>query len=81
MGTSLKDISERLAKEKIVGYFLIAWGASFLFNAISGLMYYATYGSYFNSQMAFGLLGDLTNLAIAALLVILGLKVLRIKVL
>lgn len=81
MGTSIRDIVEKLSKEKLVGYFLILWGASFFFNAISGLAYYATYsGSYFSVQMAFGILSDLTSLAIAALLIIIGLKVLQIKI-
>jgi hypothetical protein len=80
MGTSMRDIVETLSKEKLVGYFLILWGATFFFNAISGLAYYATYGSYFSAQMAFGVLSDLTGLAIAAILIILGLKVLQIKI-
>jgi len=80
MGTSIRDIVENLSKEKLVGYFLILWGATFFFNAISGLAYYATYSSYFSVQMAFSVLSDLTGLAIAALLIILGLKVLQIKI-
>ena len=80
MGTSIKNVVEKLSKEKIVGYFLILWGASFFFNAVSGLIYYA--GSrYFSAQMAFGILSDLTSLAIAALLIILGLKILKMKIL
>jgi len=81
MGTSIRDIVEKLSKEKLVGYFLILWGATFFFNAISGLVYYATYnGSYFGAQMVFNILSYLTGLAIAALLIILGLKVLQIKI-
>jgi len=81
MGTSIRDIVEKLSKEKLVGYFLILWGASFFFNAISGLAYYATYSeSYFSVQMAFNILSDLTGLAIAALLIMIGLKVLQIKI-
>ena len=80
MGTSIRDIVENLSKEKLVGYFLILWGATFFFNAISGLAYYATYGGYFSAQMVFSILGDLTGLAIAALLIMLGLKVLQIKI-
>jgi hypothetical protein len=81
MGTSIREIVEKLSKEKLVGYFLILWGASFFFNAISGLAYYATFtGNYFSAQMAFGLLSDLTSLAITALLVMTGLKILQIKI-
>jgi thiamine transporter ThiT len=79
MVSSIRDIVERLSKEKIVGYFLILWGASFFFNAISGLIYYGTYSGSFSVQIAFSILNDLTYLAIAALLILIGLKVLQIK--
>jgi hypothetical protein len=59
---------------KLVGWFLILWGATFLFSAIWG---FAGLLDYSVGYLIIELLWDLADLGIAGVLVILGLKVLN----
>ena len=58
----------------LVGWFLILWGMTFFFSAIWGLL---DLSGYSIGYLIIEVLWDLAELAIAAILAILGLKVLR----
>ena len=60
----------------LVGWFLILWGATFFFSAIWGFLDVAG-GGYATGFLIIEVLWDLADLALAAVLVILGIKVLR----
>jgi hypothetical protein len=75
MGNFLEDLS----KQKLLGYFLILWGASFLFDAIEDFVYYG-YGYWHSGYAQLIIVHDLVYLAIAAVLLLLGLKVLGINI-
>lgn len=79
MGTSTKSFLENLSKQKLAGYFLILWGASFFFDIIEDLLY-ASYGYWRPEYTGVIIVHDLVYLGIAAVLVMLGLKVLGIKI-
>ena len=60
----------------LVGWFLILWAATFFFSAIWGFMDVG--GGYYSAgESVIEILWDLADLAIAGVLAILGLKVLR----
>jgi len=60
----------------LVGWFLILWAATFFFSAIWGFMDVG--GGYYSAgESVIEILLDLADLAIAGVLAILGLKVLR----
>jgi hypothetical protein len=75
MGNFLEDLS----KQKLLGYFLILWGASFFFDAIEDFVY-SSYGYWRSGYTAVIIVHDVVFLAIAAVLVLLGLKVLGINI-
>ena len=81
MWNSTKSFLDNLTKEKLVGYFLILWGASFFFEAIQGfiLASYSYEGARAIASNDLGILVDVIYLPIAAVLVLLGLKILGIK--
>jgi hypothetical protein len=58
----------------LIGWFLILWGLTFFFSAIWGLI---DLGGYSPGYLIIEVLWDLTELAIAGILAILGLKVKR----
>ena len=60
----------------LVGWFLILWAVTFFFSAICGFMDVSG-GYYDGGEAALEILWDLVDLGIAAVLGILGLKVLR----
>jgi hypothetical protein len=65
---------EGLPCRVLVGWFLILWGATFFFSGIWGLL------DIFNYSIGYSiieLLWDLADLAIAGVLAIIGLKVLK----
>jgi len=59
----------------LVGWFLILWGATFFFSAIWGFLDVAG-GGYSAGFLIIEVLWDLVDLALAGVLVILGVKVL-----
>jgi hypothetical protein len=73
MGEPMK-MFEGLPCRMLVGWFLILWGLTFFFSGIWGLIDILNYSSI---DLIIELLWDLTDLAIAGILAILGLKVLR----
>jgi hypothetical protein len=73
MGETMK-MFEGLPCRTLVGWFLILWGATFFFSGIWGLT--DAFG-YSAGYAILEVLWDLADLAIAGILVILGLKVLR----
>jgi hypothetical protein len=60
----------------LVGWFLILWGATFFFSAIYGFLDIFE-GYYSVGYLIIEVLWDLADLAIAGILAVLGLKVLR----
>ena len=81
MWNSTKNFLDNFTKEKLVGYFLILWGASFFFEAIQGFIVasYSYEGARAIATNDLGILVDVIYLPIAAVLVLLGLKILGIK--
>ena len=76
MGESINRIVDDFSKDKLVGYFLILWAATFLFSAISSFAWLAEgYGSAIDIIID-GLWG-LAELGCAAVLAMLGLKILN----
>jgi hypothetical protein len=73
MGETMK-MFEGLPCRMLVGWFLILWGVTFFFSGIWGL---AGAFDYSVGYLIIEVLWDLADLAIAGILVILGLKVLR----
>jgi hypothetical protein len=65
---------EGLPCRMLIGWFLILWGLTFFFSAIWGLI---DLGGYSPGYLIIEVLWDLTELAIAGILGILGFKVLR----
>ena len=82
MWASTKSFLGSLTKEKLIGYFLILWGASFFFEAIVGFIEasYSYVGARAIASNYLGVLIDLIYLAIAAVLALLGLKFLGINI-
>ncbi len=76
MHNGLTKFAEGFAKNQLIGYFLILWAATFLFSAISGFIWIADgYGSIFD--VIIDGLWNLADLGCAAVLAILGLKILK----
>ncbi len=80
----LKNLVEVFSKLKIVGYFLALWGVTFFFRGLADLAYYAyNYGSASFSEAlaetAFYVIYDVAMLAVAIVLWVLSVKILRPK--
>ena len=76
MGESITKIVEDFSKNKLIGYFLILWGATFFFSAISSFIWLAEgYGS--GIDVIVDGLWSLSEIGCAAILVMLGLKTLN----
>jgi hypothetical protein len=75
MGETTK-MFEGLPCRMLVGWFLILWGVTFFFSAIYGFLDIFE-GYYSTGYLIIEVLWDLADLAIAGILAILGLKVLR----
>jgi hypothetical protein len=82
------SVIDKIAKEKLVGYFVILWGVSFLFNGISGLVFdimnMINSGvfqlSALVSMINFSIvIGSFLNILMGIVLVVLGFKMLRAK--
>jgi hypothetical protein len=78
MSEGLKQFIDGFTKNQLIGYFLILWAATFLFSAISGFAWLADgYGSLFD--VIIDGLWNLADLGAAAVLAMLGLKILDEK--
>jgi hypothetical protein len=73
MGETMKMI-EGLSGRMLVGWFLILWGVTFFFSGVWGLMGLSDYSI---GYLIIEVLWDLADIAIAGILALLGLKVLR----
>ena len=76
MGGTVK-MFEGLSCRMLVGWFLILWGLTFFFNGIWGLLGVIDGTGLSIGYLIIEVLWDLAYLAIAGILAILGLKVLR----
>jgi hypothetical protein len=80
MGEQLEKMGENLWKNKLVGYFLLFWAATFFFSAISSIIWLAEgYGS--GLDLIIDGLWSLSELGCAAILALIGLRILGIKIL
>lgn len=69
-----ESVLSELSKQKgLAAWFLILWGASFFFSAIWGFLDVSN-GGYSAGYLIIEVLWDLTHLGIAAVLIMLGLK-------
>jgi len=74
--TSWLEILKDTINNKLVAYFLILWGATFLFSAISGLMFVAD-GYSSSIDLFFETLESLAEIGCTIILIMLGLKILN----
>ncbi|MCW4015029.1 MAG: hypothetical protein NWF06_01540 [Candidatus Bathyarchaeota archaeon] len=76
MNESLVKFVEGFSKNQLIGYFLLLWAATFLFSSISGFIWLAEgYGSILD--VIVDGLWNLADLGCAAVLAMLGLKILN----
>ncbi len=77
----VNNIVNNLSKQKLLAYFLLLWAGTFFFSSISGFLYLGEYGFAHNSglDIAIDVLWNLVELGAAAVLVLLGLKLLNAK--
>ena len=78
MSEGLKKFIEGFTKNQLIGYFLILWAATFLFSAISGFIW-LTEGYASLADVIIDGLWNLADLGAAAVLAMLGLKILDEK--
>ena len=71
---------EGLSKEKLLCYFILLWGVSYILSSVNGLLYYLL-SSYRPGiiEILFGVLGDLVGLLIGAVLTLFGMKLLGLS--
>ena len=74
---AVNNIAEGFAKNQLIAYFLLLWAATFFFSAISGFLWLADYGS--TIDFVVDGLWNLAEIGCAAVLVLLGLKILNEK--
>jgi hypothetical protein len=75
---SIQKIVDKLSKQKLVAYFLLLWGISFFLDAVDSIAYVILHAStYFPADFALETLINLIRLAISAVLVLLGWKLLK----
>jgi hypothetical protein len=77
-GEQFEKMGENLWKNKLVGYFLILWAATFFFSAISGFMYLADGYASALDVIVDGL-WDLSEIGCAVILAMLGMRILSNK--
>lgn len=77
----VNNIVNKLSKQKLLAYFLLLWAATFFFSSLSGFVYLGEYGFAHNSgaSTAIDILWNLADLGAAAVLALLGLKLLNDK--
>ena len=75
--SNVTNIVEGLSKEKLLCYFILLWGVSYILGSVNGLLYYLL-SSYRPGiiEILFGVLGDLVGLLIGAVLTLFGMKLL-----
>lgn len=71
---------EGLSKERLLCYFVLLWGVSYLLGGVDGLWYYAT-TQYRPGiiELLFGVLRDLLDLLIGGVLIAFGMKLLGLS--
>ena len=75
-----ENILEKALKSKLVGYFLVFWGATFLIRSIADFEYYIFYwGEETIFETATWLLYDFLAIAAGVVLIMLAAKILRQK--
>ena len=75
---AVNDIAKDFSKNQLIGFFLILWAATFLFSALSGFVWLAE-GHASIADIIIDGLWNLADLGCAAVLVLLGLKILNEK--
>jgi len=77
----VNNIVNNLSKQKLLAYFVLLWAGTFFFSSISGFIYLGEWGFQNASglDIAIDILWNLTELGAAAVLVLLGLKILNDK--
>ena len=76
MGEAINDIVKNFSKNQLIGYFLLLWALTFLFSAISGFLWLAEGYASILDLILEGL-WCLTKLGCAAVLAMLGFKILN----
>ena len=76
MGESLPKLIADLSKSKLFAYFLILWGAAFFFSGLADLVWVAE-GYLSGAELALEILESLAEIGCAAILAMLGLKILN----
>ena len=79
MNEGIAKFVDGFTKNQLIGYFLILWAATFLFSAINGFAYIIGGHASLFDVLLDGV-WSLTKLGIAAVLAMLGLKILEEKV-
>ena len=74
-----QNFIEKLAKWKLVAYFLLLWAGVFFFNAIGNLVFDAQYPHWYGSAVSLYILSDLASLGAAAMLAFIAWKILQEK--
>ena len=75
--TEVNTIVEGLSKERLLCYFILLWGVSFILGGLSGITY--TLSSGYPQPLGYTILGtlqDLLSLGIGGVLSLFGLKLL-----
>ena len=75
MGEQLEKTGENLWKNKLVGYFLLLWAATFFFSAINGFLYLSE-GYAPALDVIIDGLWSLSKLGCVAILALLGMRIL-----
>jgi hypothetical protein len=78
MGESITKMFEDISKNQLIAYFLIVWAVTFFFSAVSGFVWIID-GHYSIVHLIIEVLWNLSELGCAAILGILGLKMLENK--
>ena len=76
MGKAITDLIKDFSKNQLIAYFLLLWALTFLFSAISGFLWLAE-GHVSTLDLIVDGLWDLTKIGCAAVLAMLGLKILN----
>ena len=75
MNETIMKYVEKYTQNQLIGFFLLLWALTFFFSAISGFIWLVQYGSAFDWIL--DSLWNLTKLGCAAVLGLLGLKILQ----
>lgn len=78
MSEGITKFAEKFTKNQLIAYFLILWAATFLFSSLSGFVW-LTEGYATAADFILDIPWNLAELGIAAVLAMLGLKILNEK--